>query len=1182
MRASIWDMRDLQKGQLSPRQKQANIGAPIGSPRHARVPAAPRLSAIGRLALRERACAGPVLHSHHTQILYGGLPPRVGSETGSRPWPTGSGRFAEQAVSSEPPPVAIPRVNPRKVLDRLNSPPTSARSKARSSSVPRAYQPPRRPPPLSGVSTPGMPPMAPKGPTDPDSIGSQARSGATSGCSIAGREDLPPAPVISPATAMQGSATALETDLGRSRGASHPSPLGAARSYSFRAPSPDFSDEVRSHHGSAGSVCGAQIPPRAFSENDLVLSLHTYHSSERRPSGPGLGAIQPNGRAQVLQQWCSRTESQPSAHQSSARPPLAPTRQGFHSQPQRSSSAVSSSAVASPDTFEMEWSTLGDASKQALRQWVAGQLGGRHCMLVLEHGASAQSAVAPLDDNLTAFNPRSAGSLNVLSGLQAEFELVNGQGGWLFEAVFARAPTEVLQQALEGAAEDLGELYQKDVAQIPVEQANLALRRRALKAQAPVGQRATPSGSAALKRDADEYMQTQIWLELLRLHYEGSQQMAATAVQKAGKDRVQTAWDDRVVLRELGKPEPDIEAESQQMSLETLRAQNRGIEDYVMRLVRQRDELRHATKLVEEQDSYFILGLPGPDATDDEVKKAYRQLARREHPDKAGIGNKKRFQAIQHAYTSVLRQRKEGSACGLLASPRSKDKPQDMANKPEGSCLKEAARLTVLAREAADHVGKAAHRIIKAHEESAEAQSLPKKRGLMVLREITRQSALDLQGAAKALRQLGEATSGVGQCAEDAMVEHRDWASTTVAGVGLRDRAIIVDDAGRAAESSADLLDQIVEATEATLKKVEKASPENAGPGQARDEVLNLMRLGVRLLGESIARTAAVARRSAEEALSAASKAVELGHGLVALEREVQKERERHAAKQRGDDDSEPMAAGDAPAPDGESGGGSPQRAPGAADAADKDDAGDRESAAERMHDFPEEGGPNSSPRDALKTATKRVKERHVALRVKNLRFLSTLNDEALRLQTRLRTLMLRSEGALLPEVSVPQKKWIFDLVTQLLDNALSEAARQADKNQSTAPLRILERSFGFALALEHAQALAMPADSRTQALRLAALVDMELLRDIIDGPFKKRLAGIGLKRAGNGASGSSVPTARRGLPPSRDFGAVARAWDESAQQLCSRLAKGLTVLSTACRTTDDERHSAPEAEAAN
>merc|ERR1719159_1272313 len=126
-------------------------------------------------------------------------------------------------------------------------------------------------------------------------------------------------------------------------------------------------------------------------------------------------------------------------------------------------------------------------------------------------------------------------------------------------------------------------------------------------------------------------------------------------------------------MRELQKDERKLESESHEMPLEALRVQNSAIEEYVMRLVRCRDELRRVVKMAEERDSYFILGLDGPQCTEEEVKKAYRALARKEHPDKAGIENKKRFQVIQQAYSSVLRQRRgeEGDRQDCKDSPTS-------------------------------------------------------------------------------------------------------------------------------------------------------------------------------------------------------------------------------------------------------------------------------------------------------------------------------------------------------------------------------------------------------------------------------------------------------------------------------------------------------------------------------
>lgn len=65
-------------------------------------------------------------------------------------------------------------------------------------------------------------------------------------------------------------------------------------------------------------------------------------------------------------------------------------------------------------------------------------------------------------------------------------------------------------------------------------------------------------------------------------------------------------------------------------------------------------------------DPYKVLGI-SPNATDDEVKKAYRELSRKYHPD-ANVNNPNKdkaeemFKLVQQAYDQIMNQRKNGTS----------------------------------------------------------------------------------------------------------------------------------------------------------------------------------------------------------------------------------------------------------------------------------------------------------------------------------------------------------------------------------------------------------------------------------------------------------------------------------------------------------------------------------------
>ena len=67
-------------------------------------------------------------------------------------------------------------------------------------------------------------------------------------------------------------------------------------------------------------------------------------------------------------------------------------------------------------------------------------------------------------------------------------------------------------------------------------------------------------------------------------------------------------------------------------------------------------------------DPYSVLGV-SRDASDDEIKKAYRKLSRKYHPD-ANINNpnkaqaEEKFKEVQQAYTQIMKEKQQGYAGG--------------------------------------------------------------------------------------------------------------------------------------------------------------------------------------------------------------------------------------------------------------------------------------------------------------------------------------------------------------------------------------------------------------------------------------------------------------------------------------------------------------------------------------
>ena len=89
-------------------------------------------------------------------------------------------------------------------------------------------------------------------------------------------------------------------------------------------------------------------------------------------------------------------------------------------------------------------------------------------------------------------------------------------------------------------------------------------------------------------------------------------------------------------------------------------------------------------QLKEMQDSraYFSLGLT-KDASEEEIKKAYRAMAVRLHPDKPG-GDTKRFQQLQDAYQQIKTKRSKHSQSQSKKSSSPQHKPSKKQGQRQG------------------------------------------------------------------------------------------------------------------------------------------------------------------------------------------------------------------------------------------------------------------------------------------------------------------------------------------------------------------------------------------------------------------------------------------------------------------------------------------------------------------
>ncbi|CAJ1389314.1 unnamed protein product [Effrenium voratum] len=817
-----------------------------------------------------------------------------------------------------------------------------------------------------------------------------------------------------------------------------------------------------------------------------------------------LGSVQAE-KPDALRQWYLRWQQQQRTMQTKG--------------PVTSSIQLKPTRVKGLDAPKQEWCRLSIKSRRTIQQWISGDIGGRHCLMLLEHDAAIDFFISPLDHKeMSASDVGSGGALCALSGLPLEAE-GSREGGWLYREVFAKSPVDVLDDALH-AALDGGA---GDVKSQSADQVNLALRRLAMSAQASgmqslLASRREPDGP----RCSDEYMRIQVWLEVVRHHVaeqaKGQAVLVANARSKARPKRLPSEvsnqlWDDRQFLKDLEKPDSEIKATAARMNFEQLCRQNQSMETYMMRVVRQRDYLKHMMSLADECASYGVLGLEGPGATHDEIKKAYRALALKEHPDKAGIENKERFQEIQEAYAAVLKRSKsDGQGKG--------EAPQN-TSLPANGFTKEAVLFAEQVKDAADEVAALACRSNHLCTRAVEARGQQKRAALRELMDVTRCGAKMLQSCGALMRQLRTGSCEVACAAVQALQEYGSWAASIMSGVGLEERGDVVKAAGLSCAITADHLDEMAANDENMVCMLE--NPEcSIDQGSA-----------IRVLSESLGRTATVVRCAADKAICVANGALELGCSLAMLDQERRKEKAKEAKD---------TVVGEPPSP--------PPPASASGLGSESPLPKTRRSCAARAPREEEEEEEEEEPKASLKEEEADGQPKQAKLLIRNLRWLESLNKEVLELQGKLRA-AIHSDSGMLKGIAPEHKGGVFDLVGQILHAAISEATVSA-KDDAMSSKQVLEQSLAFALALEHTQQVAVPAEVKTQVMKHAALLDVDLLCQIIEGPFQKRLVAAGGRRS------ASLPSARpRALAPGEPKDSR-ESWMSLVHSTCARITSSL------------------------
>lgn len=296
--------------------------------------------------------------------------------------------------------------------------------------------------------------------------------------------------------------------------------------------------------------------------------------------------------------------------------------------------------------------------------------------------------------------------------------------GYIYSTIFQRPPTTVVREALqmvvqkayEKSPSSLGvEQINLAIKQLRID--NLQIDMKSVNEMDSFGviaiddttdddpsssssASATPPPPAALGSAEEEFFRLQIMIELIRMHIvstnkrndERAAQLAAVdhdddlddpqcsstfdlATSNAAAAALGSSIDEslldkapgshskldiRAIESHLRTSMQEVLENAEKMSPDDLEGANASLKPYLKQLSGLKASLTMQLKDLQDSRAFLALGLSS-DATDDDIKKAYRTLAIRLHPDKPG-GDTARFQQLQDAYQEIMKKRKSDKA----------------------------------------------------------------------------------------------------------------------------------------------------------------------------------------------------------------------------------------------------------------------------------------------------------------------------------------------------------------------------------------------------------------------------------------------------------------------------------------------------------------------------------------